>query len=86
MYNNWLKKEPLMHIPLWAGALVFAINIFLTWISSTPSYEIEIGIYEFVERNGITVAGFAMAIAVFVVLKFKDTVNMLKHEESAFTK
>jgi hypothetical protein len=79
---DWLKKEPLMHIPLWGGVIVLLINIFLTGISSTPSYEIEIGIYNYVEKNGITVAGFSMAIAVFVVLTFKDSINVLRHDES----
>ena len=79
---EWLKKEPNLHFPLWGGCFVLLINLLLTWFSATPSYEIEIGIYAYVERNGITVAGFGMAIAVFVVLKFKDSFDVLKNSAS----
>ena len=51
-------------------------------MATTPSYKVEIEIYEYVERNGITVAGFSMAIAVFVVLTFRDQVDNLKRKES----
>lgn len=79
---DWLKKEPGLYFTLVGCSLVLVINIALTLIAETPTYEIEIGIYEYVERNGITIAGFSMGIAVFVVLTFKDSLDILKHPES----
>ena len=80
---HWLKKEPLMHVPFWGACFVLLLNMFLAFISDIPTYQVEIGIYSFVETNGITVAGFAMAIAVFVVITFKGSINVLKHKESS---
>ena len=79
---KYLKESPLMHIPLWGCSLVILANLIFTWLATTPSYKVEIEIYEYVERNGITIAGFAMAIAVFVVLTFRDQVDILKKKES----
>ena len=79
---NYLKKIPTLHIPFWGFSFVMIINIILTYLSTTPAYDIEIGIYSYVERNSITVATLALGIAVFVVLTFKDQLNMLKHAHS----
>lgn len=78
-----LKKEPLMHIPFWGACFAFLLNISLAIISEIPTYQVEIGIYSFVETNGIIIAGFARAIAVFVVITFKDSINVLKHKKSS---
>jgi hypothetical protein len=41
-----------------------------------------LGIYSYVERNGITVAGFALGIAVFVVISFKTLVDIMERKEA----
>jgi ABC-type multidrug transport system fused ATPase/permease subunit len=51
-------------------------------IAEIPEYGIEVGIYGFVERNAITVATFTLGIAVFVVLTFDKTANLLDQDES----
>lgn len=82
MGYSYFKKEPYLYLPFAGCILLFLVNILLTWLGHTPEYEVEIGIYEYVENNGVTVAGFAMAIAVFVVLTFREHVNVLNHPES----
>jgi len=79
---KWLKKEKTLYLPFIGCLLLLIANIILTWLSKVHSYEIEAGVYDYVEKNAITVASFSMGIAVFVVLKFKPVVDILEHEES----
>ena len=76
---DFFKKIPLLHLPFWGFCFVMIINIILTYVATTPTYAVEVGIYSYVERNSITIATFALGIAVFVVLTFKEHFNMLKH-------
>ena len=77
-----MKRIPLLQLPFYMCIALFILNLILVYLAETPTYTIEIGIYEYVERNGITVAGFAMAIAVFVVLTFRERVDIMGHPES----
>jgi len=79
---DWLNNERLLYIPFVGGIVAFIVNAYLASIATIPEYGIEIGIYGFVETNAITVAGFSLGIAVFVVLTFEKTMSILDHEES----
>jgi hypothetical protein len=79
---GWLRREPLLHIPFWGGALVLAINVLLAATGEIQPYEVEIGIYGFVETNSITIGGFSLGIAVFVVFTFDKAISPMQREES----
>jgi hypothetical protein len=76
------RKNRLLYLPLLGCVLVLLINAVLALIAEIPEYGVEIGIYGFVERNATTIATFTLGIAVFVVLTFEKTANMLDREES----
>jgi predicted small secreted protein len=79
---DWLKKERLLHITFWGGTFVLLMNALLTFFSTVPEYSVELGIYSYVERNGITIAGLTLGIAVFVVISFKTLVDILERPEA----
>lgn len=79
---KWLKVERLMLLPFVGGIIAFAINIVLAYFAQIPEYGVEIGIYGFVESNAKTIATFTLGIAVFVVVTFEKTVNILDQHES----
>ena len=79
---KWLKTERLMYLPFLGGIFAFVVNIFLAFNAQIPEYAIEIGIYGFVESNAKTIATFTLGIAVFVVVTFDKTVNILDQKES----
>ena len=79
---GWLRREPLLHIPFWGGVLVLAINVLLAATGEMQPYEVEIGIYGFVETNSITIGGFSLGIAVFVVFTFDKAISPMQREES----
>jgi hypothetical protein len=79
---GWLRRERLLHIPFWGGVLVLCINALLTATGELQPYAVEIGIYGFVETNSITIGGFSLGIAVFVVFTFDKAISPLQREES----
>jgi hypothetical protein len=79
---DWLKREKLMYMPFLGGAFALIINTFLAYFAEIPEYSVEIGIYGFVESNAKTIATFTLGIAVFVVVTFEKTVNILDQKES----
>jgi hypothetical protein len=79
---KWLKIERIMYLPFLGGIFAFVVNIILAFYAQIPEYGIEIGIYGFVESNAKTIATFTLGIAVFVVVTFDKTVNILDREES----
>jgi hypothetical protein len=79
---KWLKIERLMLLPFIGGIVAFGINVVLAYFAQIPEYSVEIGIYGFVESNAKTIATFTLGIAVFVVVTFEKTVNILNQQES----
>jgi len=79
---EWLQKERLLHLPFWGGVLVLGINALLAATGEMQPYAVEIGIYGFVETNSITIGGFSLGIAVFVVFTFDKAISPLQREES----
>lgn len=79
---GWLRREKLLHIPFWGGVMVLAVNAILAAASQMQVYEVEIGIYGFVETNSITIGGFSLGIAVFVVFTFDKAISPMQREES----
>jgi hemerythrin-like metal-binding protein len=67
---SWLKKIPMLNITFFGGILILIINAYLTYLSEVPEYTTELGIYDYVERNAITVAGLALVIATFSIVAF----------------
>jgi hypothetical protein len=80
--RGWLRRERLLHIPFWGGVLVLGINILLAATGEMQPYAVEIGVYGFVETNSITIGGFSLGIAVFVVFTFDKAISPLQREES----
>lgn len=65
-----LKEKKLLFIAF-AGPIVnFIINIILACYTKILTYDTELNVYLYVERNATTVAGLTLAIAIFVVLRF----------------
>ncbi|GAG38743.1 unnamed protein product, partial [marine sediment metagenome] len=79
---KWLKIERLMYLPFVGGVFAFFVNTILAFYAQIPEYGVEIGIYGFVESNAKTIATFTLGIAVFVVVTFEKTVNILDRDES----
>jgi len=79
---DWLKKEKLMLMPFIGGAFALIVNMMFAYYAEIPEYSVEIGIYGFVESNAKTIATFTLGIAVFVVVTFEKTVNILDQNES----
>jgi hypothetical protein len=79
---QWLRREKLMYLPFLGGIFVFIVNLFLAYFAEIPEYGVEIGIYGFVESNAKTIATFTLGIAVFVVVTFEKSVNILDQKES----
>ncbi len=79
---QWLRREKLMYLPFLGGIFVLIVNLVLAYFAEIPEYGVEIGIYGFVESNAKTIATFTLGIAVFVVVTFEKTVNILDQKES----
>jgi hypothetical protein len=79
---DWLKKERLMYMPFLGGIIALLANVVLAYFAEIPEYSVEVGIYGFVESNAKTIATFTLGIAVFVVVTFNKSVNILDDEES----
>lgn len=79
---DWLAKQRLLYISLGGALFVFAVNIGLAFVTQTPGYDTELKVYAYVEQNAKTVAGFALAIAIFVLLKFEKEVGAMERPSS----
>ena len=79
---DWLARYRLLYISLGGGLFVFAANLGLALAANTPDYATELKIYSYVEENAKTVAGFGLAIAIFVLLKFDKEVGILERPSS----
>lgn len=74
MVGYKLTKEKMWLYIAFIGPIInFMTNIILACYTKIPDYETELNIYLYVERNATTIAGLALAISIFVVLKIKDT-------------
>ena len=79
---DWLAERRLLFISLIGALFVFAANIGLSFVAKTPDYTTELEIYPYVEQNAKTTAGFALAIAIFVLLKFDKETGVLERPSS----
>lgn len=79
---DWLVRHRLLLISFIGALFVFAVNIILAFFAGTPDYATELKIYAYVELNAKTVAGFSLAIAIFVLLKFGKEANVLARPAS----
>lgn len=79
---DWLKRSRLMYLPFLGALFVFASNICLAFFTCTRTYNSEMKIYPYVEQNAKTVAGLALAIALFVYFKFNAEGGMLESANS----
>jgi len=79
---QWLRREKLMYLPFLGGIFVFIVNLVFAYFAEIPEYDVEIGIYGFVESNAKTIATFTLGIAVFVVVTFEKSVSILDQKES----
>lgn len=79
---DWLASHRLLLISFGGALFVFAANIFLACYTGVPNYQTALKIYAYVELDAKTVAGFALAIAIFVLLKFDKDANMLQRAAS----
>lgn len=79
---DWLVRRRLLYISLLGALFVFVFNIGFALITKTPDYATELKVYPYVEQNAKTVAGFALAIAIFVLLKFDKEVSMMERPSS----
>ncbi|MBN2143190.1 MAG: hypothetical protein JW774_01060 [Candidatus Aureabacteria bacterium] len=75
---NMLTRIKLLNIAFYGTIFVCIINIGLACFAVIPAYDTELTIYAYVEQNATTVAGLALAIAVFVVIEFKEVGLLLK--------
>lgn len=79
---DWLAKRRLLYVALLGALFVFMANIFFALFTRAPDYAMELKIYPYVEQNAKTVAGFALAIAIFVLLKFDKEVGIMEKPSS----
>lgn len=79
---DWLVERRLLFISFTGALFVFSVDIALSFYSKTPDYATELGVYSYVEQNAKTVAGFALAIAIFVLLKFDKDANVMDRPAS----
>jgi len=76
----WLRRTRLLYLALLGGGLVFAINLVLLAGARAPNYATELNLYAYVEQNAKTIAGFGLAIAVFVLMKFDKDIGVMEQE------
>ena len=77
---DWLKKIPKLKITFYGGMFALFVNILLAYVAEVPEYGVELGIYAYVERNAITVAGLSLAIATFIIVTF-SRVSTVEQDE-----
>ncbi len=75
-----MEKIPKLKITFYGGAFALMVNVILTYLSEVPEYGVELGIYAYVERNAITVAGLSLAIATFIIVTF-SRVSTVEQDE-----
>lgn len=79
---NWLMQRKLLWVSFLGCLLVFGVNIVLGFYAKTPDYKTELMIYPYVEQNAKTVASLALAIAIFVVVRFDKEADILQTPSS----
>jgi hypothetical protein len=79
---DWLERHRLLQIAFVGALFVLLANIALAFASKTPNYATELNIYSYVEQNAKTVAGFALAIAIFTLLKFDKQTAVMERSAS----
>ena len=80
-----IQEKKMLYISFVGPIVNFLINIVLACYTRIPDYETELNIYLYVERNATTIAGLALAISIFVVLKFgKDTPTFINPSTKIF--
>lgn len=77
---NWLARCRLLFLSLLGCCLVLGINVALVAIPIVPDYSTELNLYAYVEQNAKTIAGFGLAIAVFVLMKFDKELGAMEQE------
>jgi len=78
---DWINKIPKLRITLFGGAFALIANLLLTTVAEIPEYTVELGIYSYVERNAITVAGLSLAIATFIIVTFSKVTTVETDEK-----
>jgi len=78
---DWINKIPKLRITLFGGAFAILVNLILATIAEIPEYGVELGIYSYVERNAITVAGLSLAIATFIIVTFSRVTTVETDEK-----
>ena len=78
---EWLNRIPKLKITFFGGAFALFVNIVMAFIAEVPEYGVELGIYAYVERNAITVAGLSLAIATFIIVTFSKVTTVETDEK-----
>jgi len=72
-----IQGKKLLYIAFIGPIVNFILNIILACYAKIPDYETELDIYLYVEKNATTIAGLALAISIFVVLKFNQDIQLI---------
>jgi hemerythrin-like metal-binding protein len=78
---EWLKKISKLKITFYGGMFALIVNLIFAYVSEIPEYGVELGIYAYVERNAITVAGLSLAIATFIIVTFSRVTTVEQDEK-----
>lgn len=73
-----LTRNKLLNIAFYGAILVFIVNIVLACFTVSCNYDTELSVYSYVEQNATTISGLGLAIAVFVVIEFKEVGFLLR--------
>jgi hypothetical protein len=79
---GWLSENRALYIAYFGAVFVFLVNIILSFYGKTPDYATELNIYSYVEKNANIVAGFSLAIAIFVFFKYNQEDKVLESKSS----
>ena len=72
-----IQEKKLLYLAFIGPIINFIINTILACYTKIPDYETELDIYLYVEKNATTVAGLALAISIFVVLKLNQDAKLI---------
>ncbi|MHA2004965.1 MAG: bacteriohemerythrin [Candidatus Thorarchaeota archaeon] len=78
---KWFSDIPRLKIAFYGGVFAIGVNAILAVIAEVPEYSVEAGIYAYVERNAITVAGLSLAIATFIIVTFSRVTTVEQDEK-----
>jgi hypothetical protein len=79
---DWLAKRRLLFISFGGALFVFSMNAVLSIFSKTPDYKTELSLTKYLEIDATAVAGFALAIAIFVLVKFDKEGGIMERPTS----